>query len=83
MASTGELWANLSASLDRLFWGYLLGGIPALLLGLAMGLYRPIRALVDYLRKMAIDGYYTSKEGLKELDYRGNSFYSESPGCTH
>jgi len=43
----------------------------------------PIRTLVDYLRRMAIDGYYTSKEGLKELDYRGNSFYSESPGCTH
>jgi hypothetical protein len=42
-----------------------------------------VRALVDYLRTMAIDGYYTSKEGLKELDYRGNSFYSESPGCTH
>jgi hypothetical protein len=20
---------------------------------------------------------------FKELDYRGNSFYSESPGCTH
>src|SRR6266576_3212902 len=45
LASTGELWTNLSASLARLFWGYLLGGIPALLLGLAMGLYRPIRAL--------------------------------------
>ena len=42
-----------------------------------------IRAFLDYLRTMAIDGYYTSKEGLKELDYRGNSFYSESPGCTH
>jgi ABC-type nitrate/sulfonate/bicarbonate transport system permease component len=49
LASTGELWTNLSASLLRLFWGYLLGGIPALLLGLAMGLYRPIRALVDPL----------------------------------
>jgi len=44
---------------------------------------KDIRAFVDYLRTMAIDGYYTSKEGLKELDYRGNSFYSESPGCTH
>jgi hypothetical protein len=42
-----------------------------------------VRAFVDYLRTMAIDGYYTSKEGLKELDYRGNSFYSESPGCAH
>lgn len=29
------------------------------------------------------DGFYTSKEGLKELDYKGNSFYAESPGCEH
>jgi ABC-type nitrate/sulfonate/bicarbonate transport system permease component len=49
LSRSGELWANLAASLTRLFWGSLLGGIPALLLGLAMGLYRPIRALVDPL----------------------------------
>jgi len=49
LSATGELWANLWASLTRLFWGCLLGGIPALLLGLAMGLYRPMRAMVDPL----------------------------------
>jgi ABC-type nitrate/sulfonate/bicarbonate transport system permease component len=49
LSRSGELWANLSASLTRLFWGVLLGGVPALLLGLAMGLYRPVRALVDPL----------------------------------
>jgi NitT/TauT family transport system permease protein len=49
MARSGELWANLSASLVRLFWGCLLGGIPALLLGLTMGLYRPVRAIVEPL----------------------------------
>jgi NitT/TauT family transport system permease protein len=49
MARSGELWANLSASLVRLFWGCLLGGIPALLLGLAMGLYRPVRAIIEPL----------------------------------
>jgi NitT/TauT family transport system permease protein len=49
LSQSGELWANLSASLSRLFWGCLVGGIPALLLGLAMGLYRPVRALVDPL----------------------------------
>ena len=38
LARSGELWANLSASLGRLFWGYLLGGIPALLLGLDDGI---------------------------------------------
>jgi ABC-type nitrate/sulfonate/bicarbonate transport system permease component len=49
LSRSGELWTNLSASLTRLFWGCLLGGVPALLLGLAMGLYRPVRALVDPL----------------------------------
>ena len=49
LSRSGELWANLSASLERLFWGCLLGGIPALLLGLAMGLYRPVRALIEPL----------------------------------
>jgi NitT/TauT family transport system permease protein len=49
LSRSGELWTNVSASLTRLFWGCLLGGVPALLLGLAMGLYRPVRALVDPL----------------------------------
>jgi NitT/TauT family transport system permease protein len=49
LVRSGELWTNLSASLGRLFWGYLLGGVPALLLGLAMGLYRPVRALIEPL----------------------------------
>ena len=49
LSRSGELWVNVSASLTRLFWGVLLGGVPALLLGLAMGLYRPVRALIDPL----------------------------------
>lgn len=49
LAGSGELWGHLSASLQRLLWGSLLGGIPALLLGIAMGLYRPIRAAIDPL----------------------------------
>jgi NitT/TauT family transport system permease protein len=49
LTRSGELWTNLSASLYRLFWGYLLGGVPALLLGLTMGLYRPVRAAIDPL----------------------------------
>jgi gluconate 2-dehydrogenase subunit 3-like protein len=32
-------------------------------------------------RREAVRGYYTSAEGLKELDYKGNAFYGESPGC--
>lgn len=49
LAGSGELWGHLSASLQRLLWGSLLGGVPALLLGIAMGLYRPIRAAIDPL----------------------------------
>jgi len=45
----GSLWANTWASLQRLFWGFLLGGVPGLVLGIAMGLNRPLRALVDPL----------------------------------
>jgi len=40
-------------------------------------------AFVGWLKKRAIEGFYTSQEGLKELDYRGNSFYGVSPGCDH
>lgn len=28
-----------------------------------------------------IRGFYTSRLGLKELDYKGNAFYAESPAC--
>jgi NitT/TauT family transport system permease protein len=45
----GSLWANTWATLQRLFWGLLLGGIPGLLLGIAMGLNRPLRAMIDPL----------------------------------
>lgn len=33
------------------------------------------------LKNATIRGYYTSRAGLKELDYKGNAFYPESPGC--
>lgn len=49
LSASGELWTNLWASLKRLFLGFLLGGIPALILGVLMGLYRPIRAAIDPL----------------------------------
>jgi hypothetical protein len=35
----------------------------------------------DLARKEAIRGYYTSAKGLEELDYKGNGYYTESPGC--
>lgn len=41
----------------------------------------PLRKFFEILRGEAIRGYYTSPEGLKELDYRGNSYYPVCPGC--
>jgi hypothetical protein len=41
----------------------------------------PLRKFFEVMRSEAIRGYYTSAEGLKELDYKGNSYYPECPGC--
>ena len=49
LLQNGSLESNTSATLVRIFWGFLLGAIPALALGLVMGLYRPIRMLVEPL----------------------------------
>ena len=49
LANTGELLQHVVASLRRLFWGFILGGVPAVLLGLAMGLYRPVHAAFNPL----------------------------------
>ncbi len=36
------------------------------------------------LKRMTIDGYYTSKIGIHEdLQYQGNTALAEFPGCTH
>ncbi|MDI3469819.1 MAG: ABC transporter, permease protein (cluster 10, nitrate/sulfonate/bicarbonate) [Pseudolabrys sp.] len=47
--SSGELWLNTTASLQRLAIGFVLGGAPALALGILMGLVRPLRLFVDPL----------------------------------
>jgi NitT/TauT family transport system permease protein len=47
MLGTGELVADTAISLQRLAYGTIVGALPALVLGIAMGLNRPIRALCD------------------------------------
>ncbi len=49
MVENGMLWKHFWASMQRLFWGFLFGGVPALVLGVAMGLSRPLRMLVEPL----------------------------------
>jgi len=34
------------------------------------------------LKSQVARGFYTSQRGLKELDYKGNAFYAERPGCS-
>ncbi|HKS94932.1 MAG TPA: gluconate 2-dehydrogenase subunit 3 family protein, partial [Terriglobia bacterium] len=34
-----------------------------------------------FLKHEIIRGFYTSRTGLKEIDYQGNAFHAESPGC--
>lgn len=49
MISSGEILSHLSVSLQRIGWGFALGAIPALILGLAMGLFRWLRTVLDPL----------------------------------
>ncbi len=49
LAQSGELLENVLISLQRIILGFLLGGIPAIFIGIAMGISRPVRALVDPL----------------------------------
>jgi ABC-type nitrate/sulfonate/bicarbonate transport system permease component len=49
MLKSGELVTHTLASLERLLYGTILGAVPALILGIAMGLNRPIRAVFDPL----------------------------------
>jgi gluconate 2-dehydrogenase subunit 3-like protein len=42
----------------------------------------PGRKFFRWMKRQIINGFYRSPAGLKELDYKGNSFYAESPGCS-
>jgi len=49
MAMSGELLEHVMISMQRITLGFLLGGVPAVILGVVMGISRPVRALVDPL----------------------------------
>jgi NitT/TauT family transport system permease protein len=49
MAASGELLEHVLISMQRITLGFLLGGVPAIILGVVMGISRPVRALVDPL----------------------------------
>lgn len=45
----GELWTNTSISLVRIGVGFVLGAVPGVVVGVAMGLFGPVRAIVQPL----------------------------------
>src|SRR5207248_5472560 len=47
--ATGELWYHLSISLERIVIGFLIGAVPGIIIGLAMGLFAPVRAMIQPL----------------------------------
>lgn len=49
MLKSGELTDHTVTSLARLGAGFLFGGVPALLIGVVMGLSKPVRAAIDPL----------------------------------
>jgi ABC-type nitrate/sulfonate/bicarbonate transport system permease component len=49
MAQTWQFWSDLGISLERIAIGFLMGGIPGTMLGLAMGLFPPVRAIFQPL----------------------------------
>lgn len=49
MIRSGELWLHVSISLTRIAIGFVLGAVPGIVLGLAVGLFRPVRAIVQPL----------------------------------
>ncbi len=49
LSNSGTIWVNTAISLERLFWGFLVGVVPAVVLGIIMGLSRPVRAAIDPL----------------------------------
>lgn len=59
----------------------LLSRLDKLVAGAASQAGGPGPQLYRLLKRQVIEGYYTSQAGLKELDYQGNAFHGESPGC--
>jgi ABC-type nitrate/sulfonate/bicarbonate transport system permease component len=49
MIATGELWVHVSISLQRIVIGFALGAVPGVAIGLAMGLFSPVRAVIQPL----------------------------------
>lgn len=64
MIGTQQFWMDLGLSLKRAGIGMLMGGIPGVLAGLAMGLFRPVR---DFLQPLVAGLYPLPKIAILPL----------------
>ena len=49
MLETGELWGHIYISGKRILMGFFIGAVPGILIGIAMGLWAPVSAIVEPL----------------------------------
>ena len=49
LAWTGQFWQDIGISIGRMVIGFFMGAVPGLLLGLAMGLFMPVRNIFQPL----------------------------------
>jgi ABC-type nitrate/sulfonate/bicarbonate transport system permease component len=49
MVQTGELWTHLTISVQRIVVGFFIGAVPGVIIGLATGLFGPLRAVIQPL----------------------------------
>ncbi len=47
LARSGQLWEHLTISLWRICWGFVLGALPGIVVGLLMGMSPTLRAMLD------------------------------------
>lgn len=64
MLGTAQLWTDLGLSLQRAGIGMLMGGVPGVLVGLAMGLFKPVR---DFLQPLVAGLYPLPKIAILPL----------------
>jgi len=94
-AESKKLWTDGLAAIDKMSRGkYQAEFIKAtteqqdtLLTEISKNEMKPVTLEERFFREIknrTIDGYYTSKIGIKdELDYKGNTYLKEFKGCTH
>ncbi len=76
MFESGELQKHIWATLQRVLWAFGVGAIAGIALGLAMGMFRPVRALFDpFVSALSV----MPKVAILPLIYLAFGGYGEAP----